>query len=113
MAFFWGERSRNQKLIELILTLIEGKTIYFYGEGCPHCQKVEDFLKENEIESKFQIIKKEVYNQKINAELLFLVAQRKCNLPANQIGVPFLWSGSNCIIGDLPIINYFKEKIAS
>jgi glutaredoxin len=112
-AFLWKEKNENHQLIELILSIIEGKTIYFYGEGCPHCAKVEEFLKENKVESKFQFVKKEVYNEKINAELLFLVAQRKCNLSMNQIGVPFLWSGSDCIIGDEPVIKFFKEKISS
>jgi len=112
-VFFWKERSKNQQLMELILSIIEGKTIYFYGEGCPHCTKVEEFLKENNIESRFQFAKKEIYNEKVNAELLFLIAQRKCNFSTNQMGVPFLWTGSTCIIGDEPIINYFKEKIAS
>ena len=95
-----------------LLKSFEGKTIFFYGITCPHCAKVEEFFKENKIEEKFQFEKKEVYENKTNAKILILIAKKKCSLPENEIGVPFFWTGEKCIVGDEPIINYFKEKIA-
>jgi glutaredoxin len=95
-----------------LLKSVEGKMIFFYGITCPHCAKVEEFFKENKIEEKFQFEKKEVYKDKTNAKILILIAKKKCSLPDDKIGVPFFWTGENCIVGDEPIINYFKEKIS-
>jgi glutaredoxin len=86
--------------------------ILFYGIGCPHCAKVEQFIKENKIKEKIAFEEKEVYFNKENAKQLVEVAQ-KCGFNENEIGVPFLWDRENqkCIIGDEPIINFFKEKL--
>jgi len=86
--------------------------ILFYGEGCPHCAKVEEFIKENKIKEKITFEEKEVYFNKENAKQLIEVA-KKCGFNENEIGVPFLWDGENqkCIVGDEPIINFFKEKL--
>lgn len=90
----------------------EGKIVYFYSQTCPHCAKVEEFLEENNVEGKISFEKKEIYSDEKNMKLLILLA-KKCNLKENEIGVPFLWDGSKCIIGDIPIIEYFKGKIAT
>jgi glutaredoxin len=82
------------------------KLVLFYGNGCPHCALVEAYLKENP--PKFNLEMKEVYYNKINQQELVMRA-KTCGLPQNEIGVPFLWTGSGCIIGDQPIINYFKQ----
>ena len=106
-TFYFLNEKKNRELLESV----KDKMIFFYGETCPHCANVEKFFKENNIENKIQFEEKEVYNDKNNAKLLILVAKRKCNLKENEIGVPFFWDGSKCIVGDQPIINYFKEKL--
>jgi glutaredoxin-related protein len=78
----------------------------FYGEGCPHCAIVEDYLKENPL--KFNLKQKEIYYNEANQKELAFLA-KTCGLKDDKIGIPFLWTGSNCIIGDQPIINYFKQ----
>ena len=110
-TFYFLNEKKNRELLESV----KDKMIFFYGETCPHCANVEKFFKENNIENKIQFEEKEVYNDKNNAKLLILVAKRKCNLKENEIGVPFLWDGENskCTVGDQPIINYFKEKVAT
>jgi len=94
-----------------LLRNAENKIIYFYGEGCPHCANVEQFLEENNIEEKIQFEKKEIYSSKENANLLLLIAKEKCKLSENEIGVPFLWDKGTCLMGDEPIIDNFKEKL--
>jgi glutaredoxin len=86
--------------------------VLFYGIGCPHCAKVEAFIKENKIKEKIAFEEKEVYFNKENAKQLIEVA-KKCGFNEKEIGVPFLWDGENqkCIVGDEPIINFFKEKL--
>jgi len=88
------------------------KIILFYSIGCPHCQKVDEFIKENKIKEKISFEEKEVSLNKKNSKKLVEIAN-KCGFNENEIGVPFLWDGENqkCIIGDEPIINFFKSKI--
>jgi glutaredoxin len=90
----------------------KGGIIFFYGEGCPHCAKVEEFFKDNNVEDKVDFIKKEVYRNKSNASDLAARA-KDCGLSTERIGIPFLWDGSKCLIGDEDIIDFFKQKISS
>ena len=108
-TFYYTKTEKNKKL----LTSVQDKIIFFYGEGCPHCLNVEKFVQDNNVESKVQFDKKEVWGDKQNAYLMTLVATKKCNLPENELGVPFLWYGpdSKCFLGDQSIIDFFKQKI--
>lgn len=92
---------KNQPTSEIVL---------FYGLGCPHCAIVEEYIKQNNIQSKISFVQKEVYYNQNNAKELEEKA-KICGLPTNLIGVPFLWDGKRCIIGDRDIINFFKQKI--
>ena len=86
-----------------------GQAILFYGNGCPHCKIVEEYIEENNIQDKLSFVRKEVYYNKDNA--LDLEAKAKiCGLPARSIGVPFFWDGEKCFIGDRNIIKFFQEK---
>jgi len=87
----------------------KSQIILFYGDGCPHCAIVEDYIKENNIIDKISFVRKEVYYNQNNAKELTEKA-RICGLPTDSIGVPFLWDGEKCFIGDQDIINFFKQK---
>lgn len=103
VIFFFSKGKNNQ-------TIENGGIVLFYGIGCPHCAKVEEYLKENNVESKIKFEKKEVYQNKENLNLLVEKA-KKCGIKENEVGVPFLWDGSSCIIGDEDIIKFFEQKI--
>ena len=83
--------------------------ILFYGDTCPHCQALEKWISDNGIDSKVSFEKKEVYNNEENRNLLIEKAGT-CGITDN-IGVPFLWTGSDCIVGDELIEEFFLEKI--
>lgn len=84
--------------------------ILFYGEGCPHCEVVDEFINENLINEKVQFSNLEVWYDKDNQNILAQVMQ-KCNISANEVGVPFLYDGKGkCYIGDVDIINFFKNE---
>jgi len=85
------------------------QVILFYGDGCPHCAIVEEYIKENSIGDKISFAQKEVYYNQNNAKELETKA-KICGLPTDSIGVPFLWNGEKCLIGDQDIINFFKQK---
>jgi len=95
---------------ELVDNQSDNGIILFYGEGCPHCVIVENYIKENNIQNKISFIQKEVYNNQENAKDLQNKA-KLCGLSPDSIGVPLLWDGKNCLIGDQDIINFFKQRI--
>jgi glutaredoxin-related protein len=81
---------------------------YFWGEGCPHCANVEEFFSAWEGKDKVSVDKKEVSKNRQNA-LLMRERAAYCNLPSDNLGVPFLFTPEGkCITGDEPIIEYFK-----
>lgn len=102
-------------IIFLALILIWGKAaaksemILFYGDTCPHCKKVEEYIAANNIKTKFKFQELEVYNNQTNAQLLGEKA-RQCGLNTNQgVDVPFFFDGQKCLLGDQDIINYFQK----
>jgi glutaredoxin len=84
--------------------------VLYWGEGCPHCEKVEEFLAQNKLDAKFPITRKEVYSQKGNAREMQKIA-KSCGLPADSISIPFLWTGKECLIGDVDIIAFFQKQL--
>ncbi len=86
------------------------ETIFYYGSTCPHCKIVEDFMKNNSIETKIKISQREVYGNKTAAEEMMNL-QRLGNLPSSYIGaVPILYYNKTIYVGDKDIICILKEK---
>ena len=86
----------------------EGKEpILYYGQGCPHCGQVEKFIKENNLEGK--IIQKEIYQNSKNAEEFNLLCEQE-GIGLMDRGVPFLYAGNECFIGDKQIVGYLENK---
>jgi len=88
----------------------ESQIILFYGDGCPHCAIVEKYIEENNIKERLSFEGKEVYYNRKNADDLAAKA-KTCGIPTDYIGVPFLWDGSKCYVGDQDIIDFFNQKI--
>ena len=72
---------------------------------------VKKYIEDNKIENKISFTQKEIYNNQANTEELKQIAIT-CEISINSIGVPFLWNGSKCFMGDQDIINFFKSKIS-
>ena len=89
--------------------------ILFYGNGCPHCAKVEEYIKDNQLTKKFDLDQKEVFFNKNNLTE-FNGYLEKHKLSYQSIGVPFLIinSGTDCsyVNGDTNIIEYFSGKLS-
>lgn len=85
--------------------------ILFYGNTCPHCKIVDEFLTKNKnIEEKIKIEKKEVYENRTNAQDLEAKALICGQDTSSGVAVPFLYFKGECTIGDTPIINFLTEK---
>jgi thiol-disulfide isomerase/thioredoxin len=74
---------------------------YFYGEGCPFCDEVEEYflpgLKEKN--PKLEIKKKEVWFSVENKELFRKIVRENFNLDSTKLGVPAMFIGEYYIIG--------------
>lgn len=85
------------------------KAYYFYGEQCPHCQKVDEYFKANGVYDKYEISKLEVTANPFNGKL-FLDFGKAFGV-SNWGGVPTIVFGNKYLIGDTPIINNFIREI--
>jgi len=107
LIFNWNKgknenpQAENSKIEEIVL---------FYGDTCPHCKDLEEWISANKIAEKVKFSNLEVYNNQENKKLLAEKATI-CKLDLNSIGVPFLWTGTSCIIGSEPIEKFFQEKL--
>jgi len=100
-------------LVAIILRQEGGKMVLFYGDGCPHCKIVDEYIEANNVAERFKFRKMEVFNNRGNAALMNKYA-KDCGLDTSKgMGVPFLFDGSRCLIGDQDIINYFKTAPAA
>lgn len=91
----------------------EADLILFWGNGCPHCQKVEDYISQNQLDSKFKISRKEVYSNQANQQLLTATAQKCPEIDTSRgVGVPLAFDvkANKCLYGDTPIIEWFQAK---
>ncbi|MFZ4632556.1 MAG: hypothetical protein ACOYL8_05190 [Patescibacteria group bacterium] len=88
----------------------DSNMIFFYGDTCPHCKNVEEYITANNIKAKVNFKELETYNNTANANLLADKAQ-KCGLDTTGgVPVPLFFDGQNCIVGDVPIIEFLKTK---
>lgn len=102
------EKRKNAPSNDVIVT--DSPIVFYYGYNCPHCELVEKYLDENNVASKVKFSKKEVYKNPANAaEAIDRAAQ--CGIGADELGVPFLWDGANCYVGDQNIIDFFSKKV--
>lgn len=79
---------------------------FFYGQGCFHCSRVEQYFKNEKIFIRYPVIKKEIYSNRDNA-VLFNNLLDKLNVTSNNRGVPTVIIGNKVLMGDTPIIDNF------
>ncbi len=104
---YWGLQDGKQSEIVDDQSAI----VYYYGEGCPHCKVVNDFLVANpQVAEKVSFQKKEVWSDKGNAKEMERRA-KVCNIKPEGMGVPFVYGGDGkCYIGEPEVIGFFKTK---
>lgn len=95
-----------------VISTADAEIIYFYSETCPHCKVVKKFILDNDIDKMLPLQYLEVNGDSIN-QSLYKEKQNQCNnLTENDKGgVPFMYTPEKCVIGDTPIIDYFKAKL--
>lgn len=93
-----------------VTPVVGDDVVFYYGVTCPHCKIVEEYIAENSVHEKMQFVQKEVYNNAQNSQELKRVAQ-DCGIEPTQVGVPLLWDGTMCFVGDKDIIAYFATEL--
>jgi len=87
--------------------------ILFWGNGCPHCEVVKDYISQNELDKKIKISSLEVYYNQANQKLLEETVKKCPEIDTTQgIGVPLAFDTKNqkCLLGDTPIIDWLKTQ---
>lgn len=85
--------------------------ILFYGDTCPHCKVVEEYINKNNITRYIKFQNLEVFNNQDNAKLMTEKQDLCKDLSADDKGgVPFLYSSEKCVVGDQPVIDFLKAK---
>lgn len=83
---------------------------YFWGNGCPHCKVVQDFLDTWDKKDTIKLTKYEVWYDKANAKIMEARYNNCSEKPQGQMAVPFMVTpDGKCLVGDEPIINLFKS----
>lgn len=118
----------NGKIVEGDILMTGAVATLFYGDGCPHCTKMEEWLVDNgylpnttpikqaDVDSwigsakvKFNI--KEVWYNKDNSAELSKIA-KDLGLSDSSVGVPFLYDSVNKknYVGETDIKSFFQSK---
>ena len=104
---YWGLKDGAGSVIEA--TPDDGASIiYYYGEECPHCKDVQDFIDQNGVAEKVRFVKKEVWHNTKNAREMETRAQI-CGIQPEGMGVPFVFADGKCVIGTPDAIAFFKK----
>jgi cytochrome c biogenesis protein CcdA/glutaredoxin len=116
---------KNPLLLMLLLSLFiflilaqnihaqQGACLYFfYGDGCPHCARVEPFVKQLEEKYGLEVHRFEIYNNRSNALLLNTYFDAY-NVSKNERGVPAIFIANKYIVGDKPILQNLENEIRS
>lgn len=94
-------------VLPLVVTAQGKPTIYyFYGTGCPHCERVDAYFTANRLYELYPIEKREVYFNRENARLYTELLDKK-GIPLDKRGVPAVFLGETVLMGDRPIIEGF------
>ncbi len=85
--------------------------VLYYGDTCPHCKIVEQFLRDNNVTAKINITQKEVFLNQTNGQELISIGSN-CKIPAEYMGaVPLLYSEGKAYLGDKDIISFLENKL--
>ena len=88
--------------------------IFFYGNGCTHCAKVEEFFEDTNADEKYEVEYREIYFNRDHLKE-FSSYIEKLGIDPNKAWVPFLVinNENECdyVAWDKKIISLFQEKL--
>lgn len=107
----WGVFEQKKAMQEKAATPPDANLIYYYGAECPHCHAINEFIDQNDIASKVEFTKKEVWHDKANSEEMAERA-KACGIDPNNIGVPFIYDQekNTCTMGEPDVRKLFSDR---
>ncbi|MDD2258036.1 MAG: hypothetical protein PHN43_02400 [Patescibacteria group bacterium] len=95
--------------LSALLIKTQPKKVLYTSLGCPHCENVDKFVDDNQINHYVDFIELEVSQNQQNSQMFNATAER-CGIEPDKRGVPMFYDGENCYLGDQDIISYFQDK---
>lgn len=86
--------------------------LYFFWATCPHCQELNNIIKDEDLFSKITVEKREVYFNQDNQKI-FTDTIQKIGLNPDETGVPFVYdrvSETHAVWVD-PALDLFKIRL--
>lgn len=112
----WGSKQQDIKPDELAQVVKAGEfkpdVVYFYGQECARCKNIDNFIKENKINSQISFAEKEVWHDGSN-DMEMKERAKECNLEPEKVGVPFLWARGKCYIGEVEVEKFLKSEVGA
>ncbi|MEI9966702.1 MAG: hypothetical protein WDN67_03660 [Candidatus Moraniibacteriota bacterium] len=107
----WGIFEQKKTAQEAASAGPDANIIYYWGAECPHCKAINEFIEQNDIASKVQFTKKEVWHNRQNSQEMAERA-KTCGIDPNNIGVPFVFDAEakTCTMGEPDTRKFFAER---
>jgi cytochrome c biogenesis protein CcdA/glutaredoxin len=84
---------------------------YFYGEGCPHCAQINQYLEDLKLKyPKIQIQKFEIYENRTNA-LILTDYFSKYSVQSSELVVPIVFIGDKYLAGSKDIESLLEDEL--
>lgn len=82
---------------------------YFYGIGCPHCERVKPLI--DELSAKYPQVAFRTYEIYFNTSNQAMFYEFNQRYGITDMGVPTLFIGDRALVGDVAIRNELEERI--
>jgi len=83
--------------------------IFFYSDSCGHCQKVKDYIAENNIKNIVSYSEVEAFATEESLNL-FNEKSAFCGIAEDSRGVPLVFENGKCYFGQFEAIDFLKKK---
>lgn len=104
------EVSEEDNSIDQVNVALDEELTLFYGDGCQYCTVVNNYIDQKNIENLTQLQVKEIYfNEENSSEFDSKFSQCQPQPPFR--GVPLLWHGGFCIMGEQEIVDYLDSLL--
>ncbi len=111
VIFNGGGFNWTRGFLHTTTTSVPPGILLFESADCDNCAKVEAYIKNNNVDKKVAFTRFDVADDITVRNILSDKAQI-CGLDQSQLGVPFLWDGSHCILGYVDVIQFFRKEMA-
>lgn len=113
LVFFFTTRDVAKNTVQMEAIAKESEfqpdIVFYTGQECPRCKKIEKFIDDNKLADKISLTQKEVlHNSQNNSDMKEKAME--CLLDSSNVGLPFLWSKGKCYEGETKVQNFLKKE---